>query len=95
MVVGASNEVGAPTPLLRRWRDVLLEVLYSPEGSESPLMICLVLGRIGLSQDVNATSLLDFGDAEKRIAGGPTTDKPVQEYCATPPSAPPPVTDQS
>ena len=36
-----------------------------------------------------------FGETEKRIAGGPTTDKPVQEYCATPPFAPPPVTDQS
>jgi hypothetical protein len=81
-------------PYFAGGRMFLFRVLYSPEGRETPLMICLVLGRIGLSQDVNAISLLDFGETAKRIAGGPTTDKPVQEYCATPPSAPP-VTDQS
>lgn len=34
-------------------------------------MICFVLGRISWSQDVKATSLLDFGEMEKCNAGRP------------------------
>lgn len=52
-------------PYFAGGRMFLFKVLYSLESSESPLVICLVLGRIGLSQDVNATSLLDFGETEK------------------------------
>lgn len=67
----------------------LFKASYSLSALRIRLMICSVLGRIGgLSQEVSATSSLDFGESDKCISTDPPPISQSSIVCATPPSRP-------